>query len=353
MKKPQPLVTVLIVAGVLWLGAGLYVRQAANHWVALQVKKQIASKGSVGPIDWVSPSELKIEEATVLNPSGCQGPYFLKVKEILVKFPEGISLWRAPVAQITMKSPHLMLEPINLISIWSWDAGPKGSGGLSQTPRFQFPFVIQQLHIEEGKMEFADRRVRPDGSLFLIDHVQLGVLRSGSSAARSVQLTASGTPVSPEGKALGFIRAACQLQSDAGFLEGQVTFRHERLSDFRRLYYFSPQPLYLDDGKVEMVVDWKIENVTQVFASVHIMAQDLRVEGMAGNVPWSDILGALQDEKGRIDLTTTASGSLTDPAFNLHDRLLSELEWTIRERIGAKGIRVPGRIFFGLMKKNR
>ncbi len=56
------------------------------------------------------------------------------------------------------------------------------------------------------------------------------------------------------------------------------------------------------------------------------------------------------DSQGKIDVAVSARGRLGDPAFDIHDRILSELDWAVKEHSAARGVQVPTRIFFGLDK---
>jgi hypothetical protein len=48
-------------------------------------------------------------------------------------------------------------------------------------------------------------------------------------------------------------------------------------------------------------------------------------------------------------LTIETEGIWGEPGFDIHSRLLSELDWAMKERAAAKGVRVQGRIFYGLL----
>ena len=70
--------------------------------------------------------------------------------------------------------------------------------------------------------------------------------------------------------------------------------------------------------------------------------------GTVRGVPWQAIMDALADREGKIDLTVQMEGSFDEPNFDVHSRILSELDWAMRERAAAAGVQTHGRLFYGL-----
>jgi hypothetical protein len=85
-------------------------------------------------------------------------------------------------------------------------------------------------------------------------------------------------------------------------------------------------------------------------ASMQCRSKNLRIGGtIGGGVPWQQVLDTLADRNGEIDLTVVTEGAWGEAGFDVHSRLLSELDWAMQERAAAKGVRVRGRIFYGLI----
>ena len=198
-------------------------------------------------------------------------------------------------------------------------------------------------------MEFTDVRVNPDQPVILIRSFNLAAEIASPLTAPTIQIKSGGDLVRATEEKIGFVSVDTRFQPLVGNMEGKVQFHHERLGDLGRLYYYAPEPFYFQSGIGGPILVWRIRNGMEVWASLRCLAKNLRIEGELEGVPWNSMLTALEDSEGQADLTVAAQGRLDDPTFDLHDRLLSELEWAIKERAAAAGARIPtGRIFFGL-----
>lgn len=359
----------------LLLGAGLAtsigLSQFFTSWVPLQIKEALPVPVSWDKTRWSWPFGVRIERISIPNPPGCRGPNLLEVREARFQVPWWGIFFRPLLVEVTVKDPHLMMETANMpfladlvlkqlslhrkgpISSFNpakmeEEEAPEVSAGTEAGPSRIAPLRLQIL---EGRMEFTDERVNPDQPVILIRSFDLTAEIVSPLTAPTIQIKSRGDLATPVGEKIGFVSVDTRFQPLVGNMEGRVQFFHERLGDLRSLYYYAPQPFYFQSGIGGPILEWRIRNGKEVQASLRCLAKNLRIDGTMEDVPWNSLLKVLEDSEGNADLTVTAEGRLDDPTFDLHDRLLSELEWAIKERAVTAGIRVPtGRIFFGLEK---
>ena len=99
---------------------------------------------------------------------------------------------------------------------------------------------------------------------------------------------------------------------------------------------------------MDLTLEWKIKEWKKLWVGLRFSSEDLQLSGELAGVPWETIVEALKDPQGRFELYASMEANIDEPALNVHERLLSELDWTIKERIAAKGISIPARIFFAI-----
>ncbi len=303
--------------------------------------------------------------------SGSDGSPLLEVERVILQVPLWGIFFRPIPVVATFQGPSLHLDtgnidPVGDLILKRLGLSPLGkkeapltrdSPGLAAgaarnlkeetAQRSRPPVALVDLTIREGQVEVIDRKVRPDQPVITAAHLTLkgGLLQLLGSPIIQVQVDSR--LVKPAGEPVGFVTIESRVEPAFNRFEGRLQFWHDDLSELRRLYYYAPQPFFFEAGKGGPIVEWKVSG-NECWASIRCLAEGLKVEGMVGQVPWNSILEALEDAQGKIDVAVEARGRLDDPHFDLHNRILSELDWAVKERCAARGLAVPTRIFFGL-----
>jgi len=296
------------------------------------------------------------------HPNGGGRPPVISIQTAVVKIPWWGVLIRPTPVELSLDSPRVILDAdlgdtllsqVDFIPMGSnWQTtqeGQEAAQKFSQVNPRDFPVVPVGLKIREGRMEVLDPQVRSDGPLYIIDHLRVDLWMTSPAQYPSIHLDAEARFVTQEGKPVGSISGQAQAGVPLKRMEGKVEIWHDRLSDFRGIYQDSPQPFTFEGGAGGPVIRWEYKE-GRIKAGMRCHTQGLRVGGViGGEVPWQRVLDAVADSHGEIDLTVETEGVWGEPGFDIHSRLLSELDWALKERAAAKGVRVPGRVFYGLI----
>lgn len=283
------------------------------------------------PAAWSGFLQVTLGGVELPHPNGGRRPPVISIRSATVRVPWWALLMRPMPVELELDTPRVTL-----------DAELRDS-----LPR-EVGFLPVGLKIREGRIEVLDAQTRPDGPLTIIDHLRVDLWMTSPLQYPSVHLDAAAQFVTKEGKPVGSLSAGCQAGATLKQMEGKLEIWYDRLEDFRWVYQAAPEPFTFDGGAGGPVIRWEYEE-GRLKASVQCRAKNLRIGGaIGGEVPWQQVLDALANRNGEIDITVTTEGVWGDPGFDVHNRLLSELDWAIKERVAAKGVRVSGRIFYGL-----
>lgn len=338
-------------------------------------------------VRWSFPAGVVLSQVAASNPPGCENPNFLKIKSLKIQVPWwGIFFQPAPAA-VVVERPVLDMEPGNAEFVNQLVAdymkayasgGPPGGKAIqkkrlppsadeeeddedeeeleasqqsfSSLPQGSAALSLVSLKLQEARIDFIDRNVRQDAPALTIGKLTLEAVLSGAGGVPTINTHGRGSILSAEDKEIGFTTFDTQFRPIQGWMEGRFQIWHDKLNELKSVYSYAPQPFLILEGKRGPIITWKIRNGKEVEATMESITENFQIDGMVGDAPWQSILNSVADSNGRIDLTVTARGRLDDPTFNIHDRLISELDWLIRERSAAAGVDVKQRIFFGLEK---
>ena len=357
------------------LGAFLAAVAAAQRtlisWVTSEIKRESPVPVNLGPVRWSYPVGVVIEGATVPNPPGSEQPHLLKVERIVLKVPIWGLFVRPIPFEALFKAPFLHVDTgsldfigelfLNQFTLPEKKPGLVLSGqGLDEENPEEVepekpergsaaPFAPSGLRITEGRIDFTDKEVRADHPVISVAHLEVRGEIAQPLLSPTIHVNVQSKLVTPDLQPTGFVTIESRFEPRLNHMEGRLQFWHDDLKELRRLYYYAPQPFFFEGGRGGPIVEWKV-NGKEVWASLRCLAENLKIDGMVGDVPWQRILDALMDSQGKIDVAVSARGRLGDPAFDIHDRILSELDWAVKERAAARGVQVPTRIFFGLDK---
>lgn len=282
------------------------------------------------------------------DPAGGDRPPVISIRSATARVPGWALLMRPMPVELELDTPRVTLDvKLGDSLLQQVDFLPMGS-----VPKINpraFPVVPVGLKIREGRIEVLDAKIRPDGPLYTIDHIRMDLWMSSPLKYPSIHLDMAAQFVTEEGKPVGSLSAGAQAGATLQQMEGKLEIWHDRLEEFRLIYQRSPEPFTFEGGAGGPVILWEYKE-GRLKASMQCRAKNLRIGGtIGGEVPWQQVLDTLADRNGEIDLTVTTEGDWGEAGFDVHGRLLSELDWAMRERAAAKGVRVPGRIFYGLL----
>jgi len=346
----------LLILGCALLSAWLLPRLVMNHLTqGLGVPVRLAQ-----PPRWSGFLQLTLDDLEVSNPEG-SGPPVLTIRSATLRVPWWGLLLRPMPIDLSLESPHVMMDTqmgdtllqqvdfLPMGSAWqSTGEGQQAARRFSQINPSSVRIVPVSLKIRDGRLDILDAEVRKDAPLYSIAHLDVDLWMTSPLQYPSIHFTAAAQFVSKEEKQIGSLSAEAQAGAPLKQMEGKLDIWYGRLEDFRWIYKDSPEPFTFEAGAGGPVIRWEYKE-GRLKASMQCRTQGLKIGGMIGDVPWQSVLDALADEQGKIDLTVETEGAWGEPGFDVHSRILSELDWAIKERAAAEGIPIPGRIFYGLM----
>ena len=314
------------------------------------------------PAHWTGFLQVTVGGVEMPHPDGGRRPPVIKIKSATVRVPAWALVLRPMPVELELEAPRVtldaqlgdtLLQQVDFMPMGdAWqtpEEGRKAAEKFSHIDARVFPVVPVGLKIREGRMEVTDSKVKLKGPLYAIDHLKLDLWMSSPMQYPSVHLDMTAQFVTEEGKKIGSISAGCRAGATLKQMDGELEIWHDRLSDFRGVYQGAPEPFTFDAGSGGPVIRWEYKEGL-LKASMRSRLQDLKIGGMiGGQVPWQKLVDALTDPSGKIDITVTTEGVWGEPGFDVHSRLLSELDWAMKERAAAKGVKIPGRNFYGLL----
>ncbi len=347
---------VLILAGLfcLYLAAG----QIIGPWaVRSYVRRRAADRVKFDSVRSVWPLGVAIENLRVADPAG-ELDFLLKVPKATFRVPWWGGLVRPIPVQITLDSPHMKVSGENVTHLaggmkvrsQEWFAMPfeemetEEKPGEPERPSFFLPIGIQAAN---GRVDVIDEAIRKGQPVFIADRVQLSLGLTAVTGDPIVRLTSRGDFVTLEGKPIGFLDVWIEARPASRSMQGRMRFRHEQLGDFYNLYLYAPRPVFIEGGIADFRMAFTLTNGDQVDFTAGCLVQNLDLNGkVEGGVSWADIMHAVEDEERKYEWEVRVGGTLGDPAFDPHDYVLSVVELDMKERAAARGIRVPGQMFF-------
>ncbi len=346
----------LILGGLfcLYLAAG----QIIGPWaVRSYIKNQPAGRVAIDSVRSVWPLGVTIENLRVADPVG-KLEFLIKVPRATFRIPWWGGLVRPIPVQITLESPHMKVSAENVTHLaggmkvrsQEWFAMPfegmetEEKPGEPERPTFFLPIGIRATN---GRVDVIDESMREGQPVFVADRVQLSLGLTAVTGNPTVRLTSRGDFVTREGKPIGFLDVWIEARPTSRSMQGRMRFRHEQLGDFYNLYQYAPRQVWIEGGIADFRMEFTLTNGSQVDFTAGCLVQNLDLKGQVeGGVSWADIMHAVEDEERKYEWEVRIAGTLGDPAFDPHDYVLSVVELDMKERAAARGIRVPGQMFF-------
>jgi len=346
--------------GLLALGFALFFAWFLPRLLIDQLGSLSVPVRSERPPRWSGFLQLTIDGLEIPNPEGL-GPPVLTIRGVTVRAPWWGLLLRPMPIELALDSPHVtmdtqmgdtLLQQVDFLPMGSaWQSTEEGQRAARQFGKIDpgsIKIVPVGLKIRDGRLDILDAKVRKDAPLYSIAHLEADLWMTSPLEYPSIHFTARAQFVTKEDKPVGSLSAGCQAGATLKQMEGKLEIWHDRLEDFRLIYKDAPEPFTFDGGAGGPVIRWEYRQ-GRFKAGMQCRAQGLKIGGMIGGVPWQAVLDALADPNGKIDFTVETEGIWGEPGFDVHNRILSELDWAIKERASAKGVRIPKQIFYGLM----
>lgn len=330
--------------------------------VALRRMQEVLPEGTrFERATWSWPIGLRLRGLTVPDPAK-EFPFLLKVKETVLQVPVWGLLARPLPVRVTLRSPHLMVGSKNIdFLIGQMERQPEdwmlipfmgleeeGKGQAPEEEPFfrQLPFIPFGVRILDGRADVIEEQIRADQPVFIADHVDLTLGLTGLGAEPVVELRSRGDFVTPEGKRIGGQEVEIRCMPRTRSMEGTMRLRYEQMGDFRNLYQDAPRPVFIEGGISDFSMQFTLRDGRRAKLTASCLVQGLDLNGWVGQVQWSDIMRAVEDENRIYQWTVTSEGDLADPAFNPHDYVLGEVEWRMKEKAAGRGLKIPGQMFF-------
>ena len=341
------LVLILLGAGAFWF---------LPAWIGRQIQTELPFPAHWDPPQREWPLGTRFSNVEIPHPMDPQKPDLLTVRRVILQIPWW-GLWVRPLpVSITLEQPHLVLDvPLGDSLLQQADFLPMGEtwsqeetleGGVVQG--VGRPLVAPLgLRILEGIVDLWDEEVDPGKPLFSLAHIEVHLGIESPLSGPSIHLSGEGRFVTPEGHPIGFVEARADAGADLSRMKGRLQVWYDRLENFRFIYQDAPEPFTIEGGAGGPVIEWEAQD-RAIRVSMRCLAERFRMGGATGGVPWQRLLDLLAGSEGKIDLTVSAEGNMDELHLDIHNRLLSGLDWAIRERAAAAGIHIPGRVFYGL-----
>jgi len=191
---------------------------------------------------------------------------------------------------------------------------PDSAGGGSNQD--SFPVTIGRIRFEQGRLEFADRSLRPQ---FGVRVHEIGGTLTGVSSTSSVP-----SRLQLEGRVneFGFvrIRGDLKLLAPQEFAKLGLTFRNLEMTTLTP-YAAKFAGYRIASGKLSLDLDYELID-KRLVGQNRIVLDKLELgekvdSPSARDLPIELAIALLQDDRGRIDIGLPVEGSLEDPQFDI------------------------------------
>ena len=349
------------IAGLLLLNAvaGLFL----SWQVTRQFKTYLPPGTEVAHVGWSPPFGVVLEKLSIPD-STAKNPFLLKAERVTLQIPWWGLLARPIPAKVIFVRPELMVGSENIdLLVGGMEADPndwiltpflgadrKGAGkgnAMKDSPVLSnVPFIPFGVKVIDGRVDVVEREIRAEEPVFIADHVSLSLEMTAVLVEPTIRLQSKGDFVTGDGRKIGWQEVEIDCQPRKKAMEGKFRLRHERLGDFKNLYQYAPRPVFIRGGIADFTMEFKLTGGDHVALTAHTLVQNLDLDGKVGNVSWADIMHAVEDGNRVYEWTVPTEGNLSDPAFNPHDYVLSQVEWKMKEKAGSRGLKIPGQMFF-------
>ena len=326
--------------------------------VGQEIRRLLPPPSHLGSLRWSWPFGVVIQDLTITDPVGGE-PFLAKIKRVSLRVPWWGFLIRPVPAFVRLDSPHLKINSDNVnLLIGQMQAKPQEwlltpfmetmKEGESEPvrPFASLPFIPIGIKITEGHLEVIEKEIREDQPIFIIGHLNLTLGVTAWGAQAGIRLVSHGNFVTPEGEAIGLSEADIRAVPLEKSLQGTIRLRYENLADFRNLYKFAPRQIYIQSGIADFLLEFWLTNAKHLLLKASCTVQNLQMEGKVGEVTWEQIMRAVEDERGIYSWSFTAEGNLSDPKFDPHDYILSQVEWAMKEKAASRGLKILDQMFF-------
>ena len=331
-----------------------------SRQVARQFKTYLPPGTTVASVGWSPPFGVQLKKLSIPDSKG-KNSYLLQADRVTLQIPWWGLLARPIPAKVTMVRPHLKIGSDNIdLLIGGMESDPsqwmlapflgvdRKEAASAQGPVLgKVPFIPFGISLVNARVDVIEPTIRAGAPVFIADHVNLSLeLVAASSFEPAIRLLSKGDFVTESGEHVGFqdVQILCRPRKKE--MEGTFRLRHERLQDFKNLYQYAPRPIFIEGGIADFTMQFEVTGGSRLKLTAHTLVQNLDLNGQVGEVAWTQIMHAVEDENRVYEWTVTTEGDLTDPAYNPHDTVLRGVESKMKEKAASRGLQISGQMFF-------
>ena len=320
-------------------------------WARRGLREALPEGSKIGSVCWRWPVGVTVHNLVLPDPAE-EVPFLLKLEQGDFDIPVWGVLIRPIPVHMTLKSPTVQIHPGNLYPVIQgigspsrrWLPVPMWEREKPEGPAF--PFAPLSLRIVNGRLDALSKEIQPDKPVFTAAHVDLSIGLTALGTEPVLNLSGYGHFVSRDDKIIGMQSITASLYPRRRYGKGFLRLRHERLGDFQKIYQYAPRPILIDSGMADTVLMGEILDGKHLKLTARCLVENLDMRGKVGDVSWGEILRAVEDEGRRYEWVVRVEGDMEDPKFNPHDTILREVEFLMKEKAAARGLKIKEQMFF-------
>ncbi|HEY3276428.1 MAG TPA: DUF748 domain-containing protein [Syntrophorhabdaceae bacterium] len=246
------------------------------------------------------------------------------------------------ISNLTLKGVHVRVETDRsgvLISpalppgITREGRGGKGESEISAAN----PLSITRLHIEEGEIDYLDRKTAPTPVLTRVRDIRLeakDIALPFPDAFTTYELT--GNIVGNSG--MGAVKSNGKIKMKTKDLEAKGEVRHLDITNFKA-YFQKNSNVNITRGFLDVDISMKIVS-RKLHAPGRAVLKDLDFSSRPGvtnqfmGVPLSKVVAFLKKSSNRIPIDFTLTGDLDNPKVNIRDNFINTLSQGLAGTLG-------------------
>lgn len=359
-SRTRGLLTVCLIGAIALIHAGM------NFWAAPRLmnslKAQLPFQVEAARVGWAWPIGICMEGVRVPDPAKEQ-PFIVEIKRLVVRLPVWAVFSRPLPISLEADSPHFKLTSHNVglissyvrLSRTDWlevstdelSEEEEGSPPAPQRTNNPIPPILPiEIKFKEGVLEALDENIQSGKPIFILRHLNVNTSIEPTLPHLTVRVKGTGFFETEKGERIGLFDSDLFTRMQEGTMKGFLRLRHERLGDFRNLYTYAPRPILIEGGIADTTIEFEVQNHNHLRMIARCTVQNLDMTGQVGDVSWAQIMRAVEDDQRRYSWQFTVDGNVQDPKFDPHDRVLSEVEWKMKEEASLKGLKIKDQMFF-------
>ncbi len=348
------------------IGSIALVYAGMNFWAAPRLMNRLKANlpfpVEAAQVRWAWPIGICLNDVRVPDPAQEQ-PFIVEIKRLVVRLPVWAVFSRPLPISLEADSPHFKLTSRNIglmssyvrLSRTDWlevstdelsEEEAEGAGAPQRETQPLPSMLPIEIKFKEGVLEALDENIQSGKPIFILRHLNVSTSIEPTLPHLTVRVKGTGFFETEKGERIGLFDSDLFTRMQDGYMKGFLRLRHERLGDFRNLYTYAPRPILIEGGIADTRIEFEVENHNHLRMTARCTVQNLDMTGQVGDVSWAQIMHAVEDDQRRYTWQFTVDGNVQDPKFDPHDRVLSEVEWKMKEEASLKGLKIKEQMFF-------